>query len=283
MSLIALGVAAVLGAAPCEDVPAALLPLQAARTEAEARQAITALGMRLHTPLELGGEPWQQLVSLAQERLPAACALSRGAQPPAPAPAKLAEILAREEFANARGGRLAALSRLIERWLSRLFGTRGVGVFNEAVRVAVLALAFALVIAGALRVWLWRRRGVRSMEAASEVPLPSGLRPSTEHLAAARSALETEPREALRQGLLALLSALERRSWARPDRVRTNRELALELPRRGAPEEVTRQVNGLMREYDAAFYSLDPVEPQRASRFVSDVEVLQRALTERPA
>jgi hypothetical protein len=60
--------------------------------------------------------------------------------------------------------------------------------------------------------------------------------------------------------------------------VKTNRELAAELPGRGAPEALVREVERLVRWYDGAFYSLAPVPSAEAARFVEDVERLQGTL-----
>ena len=56
--------------------------------------------------------------------------------------------------------------------------------------------------------------------------------------------VEADPRGAIREGLFALLGALERRSLARPDRVRTNREMAEEVAQRGAAPELSEQDDG---------------------------------------
>jgi hypothetical protein len=90
----------------------------------------------------------------------------------------------------------------------------------------------------------------------------------------ARGALASNTREAIRQGLLALLSTLEERQLARPGRVKTNRELAAELPGRGAPPPLVQEVERLVRWYDRIFYSLSPVPPHEAASFVADVERL---------
>ena len=87
-----------------------------------------------------------------------------------------------------------------------------------------------------------------------------------------------QPREAIREGLLALLSSLEAKRLARPDRVKTNRELVGELPGRGASAQLTGEVERLVRWYDRAFYSLEPVPPEDAARFVDEVERLHQGL-----
>jgi hypothetical protein len=104
-----------------------------------------------------------------------------------------------------------------------------------------------------------------------------------EHLARARAALTTAPREAIRQGLFALLSSLEDARLARPDRVRTNRELVRELPSRGADATLVAKIDPLMRWYDGAFYSLDEVPKDGAVRFVDDVEKLSLELKGAPS
>ncbi len=256
MIAVGLGLALALGAAPCDP--------NAAPPEAALAQLSSELGVPLSSP-----EP--------REALASACALAAPAASAAAADgARLQDILSRDEFAQARFGDLRWLGALIGRWLSRLLVSRGVTGFAEVTRLVVLALALALAVAAALRL-LSGRRGA-GLPAGPTPVSPSGLKPPPEHLLAARAALGSEPREALRQALLALLSSLEARRWARPDRVRTNRELAQELPRRGAPPAVAAQVHGLVQEYDAAFYSLAPVEASRAERFVGEVEALGRQL-----
>jgi hypothetical protein len=99
-----------------------------------------------------------------------------------------------------------------------------------------------------------------------------------EHLARARTALASQPREAIREGLLALLSSLEAKRLARPDRVKTNRELVGELPGRGASAHLTGEVERLVGWYDRAFYSLEPVPADDAARFVAEVERLHQGL-----
>ncbi|MFY0577661.1 DUF4129 domain-containing protein [Cystobacter fuscus] len=60
--------------------------------------------------------------------------------------------------------------------------------------------------------------------------------------------------------------------------MRTNRELVEELPERGAPAHVTGEVERLVRWYDRAFYSLEPVPTEDAARFVDEVERLHQGL-----
>ncbi|MFP2933600.1 DUF4129 domain-containing protein, partial [Pyxidicoccus sp. 3LG] len=73
--------------------------------------------------------------------------------------------------------------------------------------------------------------------------------------------------------------ALEQRRLARPDRVKTNRELAAELPARGSPAPVVSEVERLVGWYDRAFYSLAPVPEDEAARFVTAVEHLNGTLS----
>jgi hypothetical protein len=91
--------------------------------------------------------------------------------------------------------------------------------------------------------------------------------------------LGSAPREAIREALLCLLSSLERQRFARPDRVKTNRELAEELAGRGAPPALVSAVTSLFTWFDRAFYSLEAVPADEARRFLDDV----RGLVERPS
>ena len=95
------------------------------------------------------------------------------------------------------------------------------------------------------------------------------------HLSRAKALLETDPREAIRQGLYALLSTLEQRRWARPTRVKTNRELAEELPTLGAPSELSEKLTRLLGWYDRAFYSSKPVTRPDAERFINEIDALE--------
>ena len=60
--------------------------------------------------------------------------------------------------------------------------------------------------------------------------------------------------------------------------MKTNRELVRELPDRGAPEPVSRRAGELFGWYDRTFYSLAPVSPDEARRFISEVEAFGREL-----
>ena len=87
-------------------------------------------------------------------------------------------------------------------------------------------------------------------------------------------AVLSDPRAAIREALLSLLSSLERKRYARPDRVKTNRELAAELPARGAPTELVTAVAPLFAWFDRSFYSLEAIAPEDARRFLDDVSRL---------
>ncbi len=195
---------------------------------------------------------------------------------------RLEAILQREEFSGAsrrQGNALEAFLRRFAEALERMFGTSGSERFASASRVLVLTLALAALVGGVARV-LTLRRARRSARAGAEDAATKGLgsvdlaHPDV-HRERARRALETDPRSAIREGLLALISALERRRWARPDRVKTNRELALELPGRGAPLELSADVTRVVDWYDRTFYSLEPVAAEEAQRFLDRVFALE--------
>ena len=197
-------------------------------------------------------------------------------------PALLQEILSRPEFAQARerqGDVLQRLMRELTALLEKLLQTREAQSFATGTRTLVLALGFAVVLFAVLRLRHWRRGPVRRGGDAETGPAALELDSPGEHLARARAALGARPREAIREGLLALLSSLEAKRLARPDRVKTNRELVGELPGRGASAQLTGEVERLVRWYDRAFYSLEPVPPEDAARFVDEVERLHQGLT----
>jgi hypothetical protein len=197
-------------------------------------------------------------------------------------PERLRAILDRPEFSRARerhGDLVKRLMRELGAWLEDLFESSGAQSFAVATRSLMLGLALALVLWGVLK--LSARRGLKASlpGAAPLTESPLVLDSPGEHLRRAREALAADAREAIREGLLALLSSLEQKRLARPDRVKTNRELAAELPGRGAPAPVVSEVERLVGWYDRAFYSLAPVPADEAARFVAAVEHLSGTLT----
>ncbi len=189
--------------------------------------------------------------------------------------AKLEEIYQRPGFERARRRNDGALQQLWKNfvaWFNKAFGSRGAETYSVVARFVVLLVA-ALVALWAVLKMLGRKRAAVA-PAASAGPAPLVLDDPTTHLGRGRALLATDSRAALREGLLALLSTLERQKLARPDRVKTNRELAGELPGRGAPASLTSRVEQLVAWYDRTFYSLEPVGTQDAARFLDDIERL---------
>ena len=218
--------------------------------------------------------------ALSAERQASACALL--AQP-APAPvdrAALEAVYQRLGFEHARdrnSGALQALLAQLRAWLESLFETSGAQTYSNVTRAVVLFLAVLAGLALALR--FAARRRAKAAASPQHRAAPLVLDAPAAHLARARAALANDPRGAIREGLLALLSHLERARLARPDRVKTNRELARELPARGAPPALSETVARLVGWYDLAFYSLEPVPPDAARRFVDEVTDLSRPAT----
>jgi hypothetical protein len=191
--------------------------------------------------------------------------------------AALEAVYRRDGFERARnrtGGALQAYLAQLRAWLERLFETSGAETYSNVTRVVVLFLASLAGLYAAAR--FARRRRTQRAAAVAEGPAPLTLDVPAVHLERARAALAGDPREAIREGLLALLSHLERERLARPDRVKTNRELAQELPARGASPALAETVARLLAWYDGAFYSLEPVAPDAARRFVDEVAGLAR-------
>ncbi len=279
-----------LAALPCEqrEASARLLEQTAAQHPAELPTLVEGLevstgGMPLRPSGELSPADQARAVNA---RLDAACALQEASareQPPPPGSdlERLRSILDRSEFARARQRNSDLLQRLmreLEAWMDRFFESRGAASFAVATRAIILGLALAVVLWGVLHLRARRRRGTAKVAGVRAQAEPLKLDSPGEHLQRARGALGTDAREAIREGLLSLLSALEERRLARPDRVKTNRELAAELPGRGAPDALVREVEQLVRWYDRAFYSLAPVPEEEAARFVADVERVQGTL-----
>lgn len=221
------------------------------------------------------------LASLPQPRQEAACALLAQPAPEHVDVTTLPPIYERPGFERARqrnSGSLQAFVAQLKRWLEKFFESSGAERYSNITRVLVLVLA--LVIGGGATLRFLARRGQRAA-ALTRAPVSNALQldDPTAHLARAEGLLLDSPREAIREALLSLLSSLERRRFARPDRVKTNRELAQELPSRGAPPELVHQVTPLFTWFDRAFYSLEAVPAPEARRFLDDV----KKLTEQPS
>jgi hypothetical protein len=216
------------------------------------------------------------LSALGPERRDAACRLLSQAPAAPPARQALEAVYQREGFERARvrdGGALQAYLAQARAWLERLFETSGARTYSKVTRVAVLLVAVLTGVAAVARLAARRRRRARA-GAPPDGPAPLTLSAPGAHLARAQAALASDPRGAIREGLLALLSHLERQRLARPDRVTTNRELARALAARGAPPAMCEAVTRLLGWYDDAFYSLEPVAEGAARGFVDEVSHL---------
>ncbi len=222
---------------------------------------------------------------IAGERLRTLCAgidaWTEGTAPGVePDPARLQAILERPEFAGAtrrKGNALESFLRRFTEALERLFGAKGSERFASGSRLLVLSLALVVLVGGVLRVVTLRRarRSTQAEESQGVAGLGVVLAHPDVHRTRALQALTDDPRGAIREGLLALISALERQRWARPDRVKTNRELARELPERGAPPELAEDVARVIDWYDQTFYSLEPVATEEARRFLDEALAIE--------
>ncbi len=268
--------------AACNSTQAESGTLVRAAQSGELEEALAGLEAELGGVLLLDSErsslPIDQAV-LASQRLREACALATRAQSAGALPdrALIKAIMDREEFHEAREANADAFERLIaqfQAWLVSFFESASAQTFAGGSRLAVLIFALAVVVGGALRLVQFRRSKPADQVAATDRLAPLELRSPGVHLQLARAALPDDAREASRQGLLGLLSLLEQRQLARPDRVKTNRELAAELPSRGASAELTQVVDRWVRWYDRRFYSLEPVPTDEARGFVDSVEAL---------
>lgn len=193
---------------------------------------------------------------------------------------RLKQILDRPELAGARKRNPDWLARWIRRlgdWLASLFEAQGAQSFAGFTRALVLGLAVAVGAAGLIRAWRSRARVPRTAEPSTARAQPARLADPPVHLAAAHAALSTDAREAIRQGLLALLSWLEQRRLAQTNRAKTNREMVRDLPGRGASAELAQTVGALLNWYDRAFYSLSPIKLEEARAFIDRVSALQSA------
>ncbi len=279
-----------LSALPCGDLASARQRLlESAGSPAQVAAALEALDP-VQGPALAAGMPGaaapRERARIAADRLELACLFQAEPRGAALADgASLEEILRRPEFARAREGSGDLAERLYRRliaWLTSLLRTRGAESYAEWTRVLVLAAALAVALLGALRLARWRRE-----RAPVRSPAPAGAPPrelSTAEglLERARSLSSRDGRAAIREALLALLASLGRRRLARTGTSSTNRELAAEATRRGAPPALAGQLARALRWYDRAFYSLEPVAAQDASRFVDEIAGIHRALEALP-
>jgi hypothetical protein len=284
--VLTLALPLLLASVPCTDLETDIRLLEETAQARPAELPIIVEGLETRSgglPLRpLNDVPVEQLARDVSVRLREACELQENAAsqqaPLAPSdPARLRAILDRPEFAQARRRNTDLLQRLIRQldaWLDTFFQSEGAQSFAVTTRAIVLGLALAVVLWVVLRLRRWRGATPAQGPGTLKDSAPLALESPAEHLRRARERLPSDSREAIRQGLLALLSTLEQRQLARPDRVKTNRELAAELPGRGAPAPLVQEVERLVRWYDRTFYSLAPVPPEEASRFVEDVERL---------
>jgi hypothetical protein len=281
--MIALALSVALGALPCHDVGA--LRSQLARNVAEhsweaalERVKRSAAPLPIEPPSSLAPEKQADWVA---DRIEASCeaqsvkdvvaTIDRG---------RLGAILARPEFTrdSERGRALVQwISRFFD-WLGSLLETSGAQGFAQWTRALVLAAALVVVALGAVRLSRRRRRARTRRAAVEEAPFQ--LAPAADHLALARARLGTDARDAIRHGWLALLSALERRRLARPDRVKTNREIVAELPQRGASAAIIERVGSIVDWFDLRFYSLAPVAQEDARGFLERVAALASEIQE---
>lgn len=274
----------VLAQAPCDDVARSSAALESAKTAGDllflTNEQRQSTGITLLRPSE-EDLPRERARLLAAERLRSACALSTSnVTAPRGDAAALKAVMDRPEFYGARDRDADALQQWFRRlmdWLESLLGERPAQTFADSMRLVVLGLA--VVVAALIALRLARTRfGKRAESAQRAEAAPLVLLDPGEHLSKAGALLASDPREALREGLLSLLSSLERKRLARPDRVKTNRELARELPERGATPALAQAVRELLTRYDRTFYSLEPVASETASAFLQSVSELQRSL-----
>lgn len=199
-------------------------------------------------------------------------------------PALLETVFSDPAFEGARergGGALEHLAQQLREWFMSLMDSSGAAGFAEWTRALVLLAAVLLVLALAVR---WARRRRSGLPGRSDAAHPLGsptievLDLPSRHLARGREALPGAPREAIRQGLLALLSGLEEAGVIAPGRVRTNRELAHALPTSGAPADEVARLAELLAWYDRAFYSLATVPADDAEAFLQRIEARLGAL-----
>lgn len=189
----------------------------------------------------------------------------------------LEAIYSRRGFESARQRNTGAFQAFLAQlrvWFESLFESSVAETYSNVTRVLVLIVAIAVGTAVTLRFLGRRRRKALETTTREARAIALELDDPSVHRDRAQALLASDPRAAIREGLLSLLSSLERKRYARPDRVKTNRELAAELPARGAPTELVTAVAPLFAWFDRSFYSLEAIAPEDARRFLDDVSRL---------
>ncbi|MDP3235181.1 MAG: DUF4129 domain-containing protein [Myxococcales bacterium] len=212
---------------------------------------------------------------LTPEQQVTLCALARRPDVQAatgPTREALDELYTRPAFLEAHSGQAGDLLKRLKAWLESVFETSGAETYSNLTRVLVLALAAFVVVATVAR--LAGRRLAKRTKSQTPERRELELADPSQHLARARALAPADARAAAREGLLAILAALERQRLARPDRVKTNRELARELPDRGASPELVAAVTTQLTWFDRAWYSLEPLDAARVNAFLDDVSAL---------
>jgi hypothetical protein len=281
-------VVALLGASvldPCQLLQNRLEGIQKAASASPERleqlhsQLETGLGRPLLLQSERSLDPLAR-ADLIERRARATCALQSRLSGISIQPAnrdRLKQILDRPEFAGARMRNPDWLARWVRRlgeWLESLFEGQEAQSFAGFTRALVLGLALAAGAAGLIRL-LRKVRAPSAAEPQAATAQPLLLEEPSVHLSLAQAALSTDAREAIRQGLLALLSWLEKRRLAQPNRAKTNRELVNDLPAHGASAKLSETVGTLLNWYDRAFYSLSVVPQREAGEFIDQISALQ--------
>ncbi|MDP1918432.1 MAG: DUF4129 domain-containing protein [Myxococcales bacterium] len=212
--------------------------------------------------------------SLSTEQQVTLCALVQpgGQGSTGPSREALGELYSRPVFLKAHSGQAGDLLKRLKAWLETVFETSEAETYSNLTRVFVLVLAAFVVVATVAR--LAGRRLAKRTKTQTPERQELELADPSHHLARARGLAPSDARAAAREGLLAILAALERQRLARPDRVKTNRELARELPERGASPELVTAVTTQLTWFDRAWYSLEPLDAARVNAFLDEASAL---------
>jgi hypothetical protein len=216
-------------------------------------------------------EGWQ----LTTEQQQTVCALmERSEVLPATQPSReaLSNLYSRPAFRQAHSGETSDLLKRLRAWLERVFETSGAETYSNLTRVLVLIAAAFVVVATVAR--LAGRQLTKRAPTVTPVPRQLKLADPSRHLSRGRELALGDPRAAAREGLLAILASLEQQRLARPDRVKTNRELAAELPKRGASPDLVAAVTAQLTWFDTVWYSLEPLEAARVNAFLDEAAAL---------
>lgn len=202
-----------------------------------------------------------------------------------------------ERIGNALGRAWSAIAdffrKLWPRGLNLSPDSKGRGTsWMKDLRIWLTSVAILTIAAGAVLLWLRRRRqaapisiplAIASLPDLSEGALATARSEDEWFAVASRLQQEGELRLAVRAAYLGLLAGLARREWLTIRRDRTNREYLDEFMRRwrrrpqaalDSQAEIPEKLRGGLRRFDGVWYGSHPLTPESVAAYQRDQQEL---------